>query len=430
MNFSIYELIWLFFVYSFLGWIWETIVGAFKEKRFVNRGLISLPFCSLYGMASVFITVFGSELQGIWLYIGSVVMIVSFRWLAGTVIEKICHESWWDYSKRRWHMGKYVSLPDSAFWGFAAVAMMKWTNGFWTGVLEMIPRPWEKILIWGLLILLALDMLATLAVLRGNAKESGRLKKLDKSFIRFTAALSQKIYAGIEKRIKRAYPDASQVKVQEKKKTVFAYGCSFYKLVWLFVIGAFLGDLTETVFCRITMGSWMSRSSVVWGPFSIVWGLAIVMGTVVLHKYRDKSDRVIFFAGTVLGGAYEYICSVFTEIFFGKVFWDYSHIRFNLGGRINLLYCFFWGIAAVVWIKGLYPRISAWIEKMPVRLGKIVSWILVIFMCCNMIVSSMALIRQAQRAENVPAQYGWQRIMDERFDDARLERIYPNAEDK
>lgn len=430
MNFSIYELIWLFFVYSFLGWIWETIVGAFKEKRFVNRGLISLPFCSLYGLAAVFITVFGSELRGIWLYIGSVIMIVSFRWLAGTAIEKIYHKSWWDYSKRRWHMGKYVSLPDSALWGFAAVVMMKWTNGFCAGVLEMIPWPWDRILIWGLVILLALDMLATLAVLHGNAKESGRLKKLDKSFIQFTSAFSQKIYAGIEKRIKRAYPDAALVKVQEKKETIFAYGCSFYKLVWLFVTGAFLGDLTETVFCRITMGRWMSRSSVVWGPFSIVWGLAIVMGTVVLHKYRNKSDRVIFFAGTVLGGAYEYICSVFTEIFFGKVFWDYSHIRFNLGGRINLLYCFFWGIAAVVWIKGLYPRISAWIEKVPVRLGKIVSWILIFFMCCNMIVSSMALIRQVQRAENVPAQYGWQRIMDERFDDARLARIYPNAKDK
>ena len=44
-------------------------------------------------------------------------------------------------------------------------------------------------------------------------------------------------------------------------------------LVLLF-IGAFLGDITETIFCRITAGYWMSRSSVVWGPFSIVWGLA------------------------------------------------------------------------------------------------------------------------------------------------------------
>lgn len=59
-----------------------------------------------------------------------------------------------------------------------------------------------------------------------------------------------------------------------------------------------------------------------------------------LYKYKDKGDRFLFLTGTLLGGAYEYFCSVFTELVFGKVFWDYSKIPFNLGGRINLLYCF------------------------------------------------------------------------------------------
>jgi Protein of unknown function (DUF1113). len=70
----------------------------------------------------------------------------------------------------------------------------------------------------------------------------------------------------------------------------------------------------------------MSRSSVVYGPFSIVWGLGCACLTAFLYKYKDKSDRYIFLYGTVLGGAYEYICSVFTELVFGTVFWDYSKI--------------------------------------------------------------------------------------------------------
>lgn len=93
------------------------------------------------------------------------------------------------------------------------------------------------------------------------------------------------------------------------------------------MIGAFLGDITETIFCRVTAGVWMSRSSVVWGPFSIVWGLAIALVTALLYKYKDKGDRFLFLTGTLLGGAYEYFCSVFTELVFGKVFWDYSKIR-------------------------------------------------------------------------------------------------------
>ena len=52
----------------------------------------------------------------------------------------------------------------------------------------------------------------------------------------------------------------------------------------------------------------MSRSSVVYGPFSIVWGLGCVFLTLFLYKYKDKNDRYIFLYGTILGGAYEYIC--------------------------------------------------------------------------------------------------------------------------
>ena len=109
----------------------------------------------------------------------------------------------------------------------------------------------------------------------------------------------------------------------------------------------------------------MSRSSVIYGPFSIVWGLGCAFLTLLLYRYRNKSDSTIFLAGTLLGGAYEYICSVFTEMVFGTIFWDYSGFAFNLGGRINLLYCFFWGIAAVVWLKLIYPKLSGCIEKIP-----------------------------------------------------------------
>lgn len=85
------------------------------------------------------------------------------------------------------------------------------------------------------------------------------------------------------------------------------------------------------------------------GAAAVHWqGLAIAMATYIMYNYRDRSDGFVFAFGTFIGGAYEYICSVFTEIVFGKIFWDYRGLPFNLGGRINLLYCFFWGIATVV----------------------------------------------------------------------------------
>ena len=189
----------------------------------------------------------------------------------------------------------------------------------------------------------------------------------------------------------------------------------------------------------------MSRSSVVYGPFSIVWGLGCACITALLYRYRDSGDRHLFIAGTLLGGAYEYICSVFTEMVFGTIFWDYSGFAFNLGGRINLLYCFFWGIAAVVWFKMLYPKLSEWIEKIPMKIGKIVSNVLILFMIFNMGISALALARYTERNtseavteaneayttvvnDSTPNATGSFKFwLDKHFPDERMERIYPNA---
>ncbi|MDO5381586.1 MAG: putative ABC transporter permease [Eubacteriales bacterium] len=427
MVLSNYELIWLFFIYSFLGWILETVAAAFKQKRFVNKGMVNLPFCIIYGAGAVFITIFGKGLNAIWLYIGSIILIIVFKWIAGNLIEKIYHEKWWDYSDRPLNIDGYVSITDSALLAVLVVAMMKWGNPLLAKAFRIIPRMLGGIIIWTLVILMLIDITATVIAVCGKEHKAKQLIKIEHGFTDFTTLLGEKIYSHIEKRLKRAYPDAKKTDAVKTENGVFASGCCFYKLVWLFLIGSFLGDITETIFCRVTMGVWMSRSSVVWGDFSIVWGLAIVMATILLHRYRNKPFYTLFFAGTFLGGAYEYICSVFTEIAFGKVFWDYSHLPFNLGGRINLLFCFFWGIAAVVWIKVIYPKLSLLIEKIPVKAGKILSWVLIIFMCCNMAVSSLALIRSTQRKNDIPAEQGWQRIMDERFDDERIMQIYPNA---
>ena len=152
------------------------------------------------------------------------------------------------------------------------------------------------------------------------------------------------------------------------------------------------------------------------------------MLTAVLYKYKDKSDGTIFLAGTILGGAYEYVCSVFTELVFGTIFWDYSHLPFNLGGRINLLYCFFWGIVAVVWLKFIYPFLSRLIEKLPVRAGRISTWVLVVFMVCNMALSSLALARYSQRQTESDAPVNAvTAFLDQRFPDERMECIYPKA---
>lgn len=420
------DFLWLFFVTSLVGWIMETIAAAIKQKRFTNRGLVNAPFCILYGSTHVFITIFCRELDGFWLFLGATLIATLFEWIAGHLIEKLYAEKWWDYSSRKWNLDGYICLSASLLWGTLAFLMVQWGNMLVSKVFHLFPTSVGEGVIIVLSIALVVDIFATFMVISHKNADESFWHEVDCFFDKITFGLGNRIYNRVNKRIEIAYPEKRGVRKPNVKTETFAYGLCFSKLFLLFFIGSVLGDFIETIYCRFTAGVWMSRSSLVWGPFSIVWGLGMTLATMLLYKYKDRTDRFLFITGSFLGGVYEYVCSVFTEIVFGKVFWEYSHIPLNLGGRINLLYCFFWGIAAVVWMKFLYPKISDWIEKIPMKIGKIIVRILLAFMCVNIGVSCLALTRSTERTHGIEAKRTWQKIMDEKFPDERLAKIYPN----
>lgn len=206
----------------------------------------------------------------------------------------------------------------------------------------------------------------------------------------------------------------------------FAKGYNIYKLIWIFFICSFLGAIIEIVFCYLTMGKLMSRSSLIYGQFSIVWGLGCVLLTMLLHKMEGQRDLSVFIVGSLAGGIYEYACSLITEGLFGVRFWDYSDIPFNVDGRINLLFCFFWGLIAVIWIQNIYPFLSRRIEELPVRWGKQLTWVLSVFMAYNIAISGLALIRAYQRQQHIPPQSFVSEYLDEQFPDDYIAKRYQN----
>lgn len=432
MEYSAYQLLWLFLCYAFLGWLCETALAAVRKRRLLNRGFLNVPFSPVYGLGGVLFAIFLPELRDdpFFLFLGGMILATALELFTGILLEKLTGQKWWDYSGRRFQFEGHISLTYSVIWGLAAVFNLFVGNGLILTLVGLIPVAVGRIILLVVYIVLGLDVLTSLAALFQWKLSLPDTRQLSRFLRALTQRLDNAVTRSIQRRVVRAYPnlDPARGKAREKEKaTVFAQGCCFYKLACLFFLGAFLGDIIETIFCRLTAGVWMSRSSVVWGPFSIVWGLGAVLLTALLYKYRHKSDGYLFFVGTVAGGAYEYFCSVFTELVFGTVFWDYSHIPFNLGGRINLLYCFFWGIAAVVWLKVIYPVLSGWIEKLPIRAGKILTWVLILFMLVNVILSALAMGRFVQRQGNpAPADNALGRFLDERFPDQRMERIYPN----
>ena len=431
MPVSFFSLLWLFFCYGLLGWVLETSFAALRQRRYVDRSVLFGPLCMSYGLTGMVLTWGLSELRGryFFLFLGCAVGATVVEWIAGHILEWTTHTRWWDYSGKRFHLDGYICVSASVVWGLLGLVAVEWVSPLLLTLYGLFPPLMAQVLVWVLLGVFLIDGLGTILTLMGVRDTLPQVEAVNSRLAALSIRMGEWILRRTEGRIQKTYPQAQFVRRREKEKTSpFLRGNSFYSIMLLFLVGGVCGDLAETIFCRVRLGWWMSRSSVVWGPFSIVWGLALAAATLMLYRYRDRTASFFFVAGTLLGGLYEYLCSVFTELVFGTVFWDYSSIPFNLGGRINLLYCFFWGFAAVAWFKGLYPILARGIAKIPARPGKIAVWVLIVFMAVNMSVSALALARYSSRAAGEPADQGWEFYMDEHYDDDVMKRIYPYAE--
>ena len=229
MEYTGYEILWLFFVYSFLGWVLETVAAALQQKQFVNRGLVNAPLCVIYGISAAVMTIFYGELHGIWLFAAGFIASTLIEWTAGHLIERLYHERWWDYSNIKGNLDGYICLPVSVFWGVLSFAAMEWGNPLLTDLFELIPALPGKILLWILTVILLVDIVATLCILTGRSRRMEQWEEVDSWLSGISSRLGRKIYGWTDRRIRRAYPNVIHRKkaAEAVKEGVFAAGCGF-----------------------------------------------------------------------------------------------------------------------------------------------------------------------------------------------------------
>lgn len=225
-----------------------------------------------------------------------------------------------------------------------------------------------------------------------------------------------------------AAPANAVIDLAEDGTRHFARGLNLYKLLWICFIGSFAGVVVEMLWCLVKNGYVESRAGLVYGPFNLLYGAGAVALTLCLYKFRNRGGWLSFLGGMVVGSVIEYVCSWGQELVFGSRSWDYSHMPFNINGRICLLYSAFWGILGVLWIKDLYPRMAKWILKIPNKAGKVLTWLLTAFFVVNAAMSLISLYRWTQRLDGVAPSNGFWEVIDQRFPDERMERVYANME--
>ena len=315
MQYTYTELAVYLLLYSFIGWALEVAFFAVKERRFCNRGFFSLPLCPEYSIMMDILILLLPEQGTKWLlqFLTTWMVVSVVEYFSGGIAAKIWKKHLWNYEDVTLFGGKKKSVLLSLIKAAVVMTAVLLLHPPVFILFSMIPTIVLRIIDIVGFGLMAADLVSILIAVRKSRsltelKETqGRLLQEQKEV---KQKLGGKIYHAVWKRLNRAYPEMEALEEADRaERYVFARGVCVDKLIWVFMICAFLGDLIETLFCRVTGGVWMSRSSVIYGTFSIVWGFGAVILTVVLQRLAGKEDRYIFLAGSVLGGAGKLISS-------------------------------------------------------------------------------------------------------------------------
>ena len=141
---NIYELIWIFMIYAFLGWCMEVAYAALESGKFVNRGFMNGPYCPIYGFGVIIVVLVLTPLKRnlFLLFIGSLLLTSLLEFITGYILEKIFHNQWWDYSDCPFNIKGYVCLKFSIYWGLGCVFIMELVHPAIATFIRKIPfRP-------------------------------------------------------------------------------------------------------------------------------------------------------------------------------------------------------------------------------------------------------------------------------------------------
>lgn len=116
-----------FFIYSFLGWLWETCYVSAKKGELVNRGFINGPFCTIYGFGALSVYLILKPVSGnlLFLFFGGIAVATALEYVTAVLMESIFHTSWWDYSDKKFNFQGRICLGASLGWGVFTVGLFR-----------------------------------------------------------------------------------------------------------------------------------------------------------------------------------------------------------------------------------------------------------------------------------------------------------------
>ncbi len=234
---NIEKYIYIFFIYSFLGWCMETFGGYVKTKKLVNRGFLIGPYCPVYGVGVVLITVFLSKYVNDIpiMFFMSILICGNLEYFTSYFMEKFFNARWWDYHNKKFNINGRICLETLIPFGIAGVLLVKFVSPFF---LKLIFEVNEVIRYWilGILcIIFVIDVIVSLTVIIGFKRTA---RQVEGEVRDNTEEISKMVKNVTTEKIEELIDDTKEVAEEINHK---------------------LQELTEKVKERLLEKSWLTR---------------------------------------------------------------------------------------------------------------------------------------------------------------------------
>ena len=120
---------WLlfFFLYCFLGWVWESCYVSARQRRWVNRGFLHGPLLPIYGFGAVIILWATLPVRGSLplIFLLGMLAATALEYVTGAAMEALFKVRYWDYSGKPFNLNGHICLTCSLAWGAFSVLLVK-----------------------------------------------------------------------------------------------------------------------------------------------------------------------------------------------------------------------------------------------------------------------------------------------------------------
>lgn len=153
--------LWFLF-YSFIGWMYESILVSCQQHRLVNRGFLNGPLCPIYGTGAILgVAILGNVRNPIIIFLISMVGATILEYTTSWVMEQLFHARWWDYSNFRFNLQGRVCLLGALIFGLGGVGVVLGSQPYVERVTDMIPLPMLHTLVTVLALITIIDLAVT-----------------------------------------------------------------------------------------------------------------------------------------------------------------------------------------------------------------------------------------------------------------------------